>query len=385
MRILYTHTASLIGGANRMMLSLLGALDRSRFQPLSVLPEPGPMEEELRARDVPYVILDLRPTKRSRLATAQLAAGLAARFVSHRADVLHANDPFTYRLASAVSRLTHVRRICHVHHPDQTAGSMEWAFKTPPHLVLVPSRYVKSKVEEWLEGAGLSERSVLAVGNPIDVDRFRPAADVRATRQALNLDPDALHVSILAALAPHKGHVCFLRMAAIVHRLLPRTQFHVVGSSRSGSRSHAESLTALVSELGLEGAVRLWGFVPDQTAEDLLRASDLFVLPTQEEGFGLSVAEAQACGVPVLTSAIRPLDEVVLDGRSGWLLPPDDHESFAQRAIELLQSEERRREFSVAGRAFIRAHYPADRFAASIMELYERLSSRTNEEGRDQR
>lgn len=370
-RILYTHTASLIGGGNRVMLSLLSALDRSKFEPISVLPEHGPMEDELRRLEVPYFVLDLRPRSRTAAEAARVVGVLAARALRARIGIVHANDPLTYRAASAVLRYAAIKRVCHVHHPDQNAESMRWSFKVPPHLVLTPSGYVQRLVREWV---GTRDASAIhQVGNPIDVDRFTPAQDIEALRRALNLDPHARHVSILAALTPHKGHVCFLQMARLVLETLPGTVFHIVGSAKTGDKSHAERLPALASELGISHAVRFWGFVPDRIAEDLLRASDLFVLPTKEEGFGLSIAEAQACAVPVLTSSISPLDEVVDNGRSGWLIEPNDHEEFARLAIDLLGSDELRHRFGAAGRAFIVDRYRSDVFARRVMDLYGRL------------
>jgi glycosyltransferase involved in cell wall biosynthesis len=87
----------------------------------------------------------------------------------------------------------------------------------------------------------------------------------------------------------------------------------------------------------------------------------------------LSIAEAQACAVPVLTSSISPLDEVVDNGRSGWLIEPNDHEEFARRAIDLLGSDELRHRFGAAGRAFIVDRYRSDVFARRVMDLYGRL------------
>jgi glycosyltransferase involved in cell wall biosynthesis len=101
-------------------------------------------------------------------------------------------------------------------------------------------------------------------------------------------------VNITAALTPHKGHVCFLRMARQVLNHIPGTTFHIVGSVQSGEAGYAEQLHGLAADLGIANRVTFWGFLSDPMARDLLRASDVFVLPTREEGFGLSVAEAQA-------------------------------------------------------------------------------------------
>jgi glycosyltransferase involved in cell wall biosynthesis len=371
-RILYTHTASWIGGGNKVLLNLFESLDRSRFQPISVLPEPGPMESELRRLEVPYFILDLRPGNRSRMALAWQMVRLAGRRLQVRPDILHANDPYTYRGATQIMPWNRLLRICTIYHPGQSAGALEWALKTAPHLIVTCSQFMKQQLAERVRSRASTRLE--AVWLQIDLDWFRPVADVKAAKASLGLDPAGHDVSILAALAPHKGHICFLRMARQVLDALPRTTFHIVGSSTSGDKEHAAELRRLAAELGIAERVRFWGFVPDEAARNILCASDLFVLPTREEGFGLSVAEAQACQVPVLASAIQPLDEVVDDGRSGYLIPPDDWGQFARRAVELLQAENVRREMGASGRRWVHNRFGRQAYVGRMMDLYEEVA-----------
>jgi glycosyltransferase involved in cell wall biosynthesis len=211
-----------------------------------------------------------------------------------------------------------------------------------------------------------------AVYNPVDAQWFRPTADVRTLRARLGLNPDVNHISVLAALTPHKGHACFLRMARLVLRRFPRTTFHVVGGARPGSGGHADSLRRLASRLGVSERIRFWGFVGDGLARDILSASDVFVLPSREEGFGLSVAEALACQVPVLVSRLPVFDEVVGHGRTGYLIDSDNYEEFARRAVELLGSATTRKRMGLAGRESVLKRFDKQAFARRMMALYDR-------------
>ncbi len=371
MRVLYTHTASLIGGGNKVLLRLFEGLDRARFQPVSVIPEPGPLEKELRRLEVPYFILDLRPARWGILSAPGMAIRLTLQVLRYRCRFLHANDPCTYRVAAAAARLVSLFRICHIHHPGQTPESLGWSLKYRPELILTPSNFMRDQVV----GALGDEATIRteAVWNPIDIDWFSPGPDALQLKTQLGLKPDGRDVIILGALAPHKGHACFLRMAERVLRRVPKARFHIVGSAKTGSEIYAKELEQLARNLGISGQTRFWGFVNDKQARDLLRMSDLFVLPSKEEGFGLSVAEAQACQVPVLTSAIRPLDEVVDDSRTGYLIPPEDHEQFAHRAIELLESEDTRRKMGEAGRSWVLSRFSGRAHVDRIMSLYQEI------------
>jgi glycosyltransferase involved in cell wall biosynthesis len=172
-------------------------------------------------------------------------------------------------------------------------------------------------------------------------------------------------------------------MAREVLNHIPGTTFHVVGGVQNGEASYAEQLHGLASDLGIASRVTFWGFLPDPMARDLLCASDLYVLPTREEGFGLSVAEAQACEVPVLTSAIEPLDEVVDAGHTGYLIDPEDFSTFAVRAIALLENEPERKSMGQAGRRWVVERFGKQAWSAKIQCFYDEVMQGTHPSARD--
>jgi glycosyltransferase involved in cell wall biosynthesis len=361
------------GGGNKVLLSLFESLDRSRFRPTSVLPAAGPLERSLDDLGIPHFVADLRPSGRGRMATFASTSQLAFECRRRGIGLVHANDPVTYRITSLAAALCGLRRICHIHHPSLDPPSLAWSFKRPPDLVLTPSDFMRRQVLGFLaEGTTIR---VETAWNPIDADWFRPAENIASLRTELGLASSEYHVNITAALMPHKGHVSFLQMAREVLDRIPQTTFHIGGSDRSGDAQHAERLHRLAAELQISNRVKFWGFVPDPMVRDLLRASDLFVLPTREEGFGLSVAEAQACEVPVLTSAIEPLNEVVDDGRTGCLIQPDDVATFAERAIALLENREGRQAMGRAGRQWVVSRFSKPAWAATVGGFYDELLS----------
>jgi glycosyltransferase involved in cell wall biosynthesis len=368
-RIVYAHASAIVGGGNRVLLRLIDRLDRRRYTPISVVPEPGPLVVELEQRGVTCILREIRADRLSAAGQVTAASQLAFQLWRHAPALLHANG-IPYRVAAYAT--AGARRICHVHHPIQSDDGLRWVLSRRPHAVITPSRLVRDGVAAALSKAHRVV-PIQVVHNPIDTDWFRPAADVRATRVGLQLDSDTQHVSILGALAPHKGHDCFLRMARRVLDALPRTQFHVVGDEMEHDPRHGAAIRRLAGELGIAARVRFWGTVSDQAARDLLCASDLFVLPTKEEGFGLVVAEAQACEVPVLTSAIRPLDEVVDDGRTGYLLDPGNDAAFAEHAVRLLRDGSAVRVLGRAGRQLVQERFGEDRYAKRMTSLYDDL------------
>lgn len=154
----------------------------------------------------------------------------------------------------------------------------------------------------------------------VDTDRFRPSADRAALRERLGWHPDDRVLLTVRRLAPRMGVSVLLRALARLAPDHPRLRLVVVGDGFLRPDLEAES-----AELGMAGRAEFRGRVDDQTLEDLYRAADLFVLPTQAyEGFGMVTLEALAAGTPVVATPagaspeiLRPLDPALVAGDVG--------------------------------------------------------------------
>jgi N-acetyl-alpha-D-glucosaminyl L-malate synthase BshA len=119
-------------------------------------------------------------------------------------------------------------------------------------------------------------------------------------------------------------------------------------------------------ELGISGMIHSVG--AQEEVVPLLSVSDLFLLPSAQESFGLAALEAMACEVPVIASRVGGLPEVIEDGISGFLHPPDALDDMAASAIALLTDPERHRAMAKAACRRVRLHFCAD----LIVPVYER-------------
>jgi N-acetyl-alpha-D-glucosaminyl L-malate synthase BshA len=151
-----------------------------------------------------------------------------------------------------------------------------------------------------------------------------------------------------------------IRIFARVRRAIPSTLV-MIGDGPERADAERES-----RDLGVERDVRFLGRI--DTVAPLLQASDLFLLPSQSESFGLAALEAMACGVPVVGSRAGGLPELIQDGVSGVLEPPGSVEAMARRAAEILREPARHAEMRRAALERAR-HYAAD----AIVPRYEAL------------
>lgn len=138
----------------------------------------------------------------------------------------------------------------------------------------------------------------------------------------------------------------------------------------AGDGPQRKETEAEAERLGVAGDVLFLGKI--DAVADLLRAADLYLLPSSTESFGLSALEAMACGVPVIGSQVGGLGEVVVDGTTGYLAPVGDVEQMAMRAVELLADSNKLSAFREAAASRAAMFYP-DRVVSLYEAMYQRL------------
>lgn len=201
------------------------------------------------------------------------------------------------------------------------------------------------------------------IPNGIDADAFAATAHRGRLRAELGLPPDRLVVSLVGEVCRRKGQAVLLDAVA---------KLRADGAARdavfliAGEGSARAELEARAAAHGLaDGTVRFLGFRDD--VPDLLADTDLLVLPSFEEGFPNTLLEGMALGLPVVSTPVDGIPELVVDGVTGVLTPPGDAPALATAIGALLGDAARRRALGEAGRARVRAEF-AD---AKLMDAVE--------------
>jgi glycosyltransferase involved in cell wall biosynthesis len=156
----------------------------------------------------------------------------------------------------------------------------------------------------------------------------RPAVEVDTER------PRALRVAYLGRLEPYKNVDVMLRAMAQLADRFPQAEILVIGRG-----SAQRELEALARELGIAGRTRFTGFVSDEERNELLLSSRVCVCPSEKEGWGLTVIEANATGTPVVATDAPGLRDSVRDGETGFLAPTRSVEAFAEHIGRLLDDD----------------------------------------------
>lgn len=224
---------------------------------------------------------------------------------------------------------------------------------------------VSEGIKKVLIAGGIKEENLAVVRDGIDVDYFHRQPSEQSLYKKFNLNPSKPIVGIIAALAPHKDYPNFLQAAYLVHQKLPEAQFLIVGEG-----DEEKKIKELAKRLGVEGIVIFAGFRSDIPA--VLSLLDIFVLASYLEGMGQALVEAMAIGLPIVATNVGGIPDVVVDGVSGFLVPPRQPEKLAEKIVELLQDKGKRKSFAEAGMKRA-AEFNKQKMATETEKIYKQV------------
>ncbi len=215
-------------------------------------------------------------------------------------------------------------------------------------------------------GVGRREQFV-TIASGVELGRFTSVGQEEALRakEELALPSHAPLIGSVGRLEPIKGYRYFLEAAALVLRSYPEAYFLLAGDGRERSE-----LSDRAQALGIGERFCLLGWRDD--VPSLLKAMDLFVIPSLNEGMGRSAVEAMAAGLPVVASRVGSLPEVVAHGDTGLLVPPADPEALASAILSLLKDPRGRRAMGERARAAVDP-YSVEIMVERIEALYREL------------
>jgi glycosyltransferase involved in cell wall biosynthesis len=215
--------------------------------------------------------------------------------------------------------------------------------------------------------AGVPASKVRIIRNAARADAFRTAdSAVRRTMEALVPQPGRQIVLAAGRLSPDKGfHILIDAIPAVLARA-PEARWMICGDG-----TQRGELERQVRDAGLLGVVAFAGFRDD--LDQWMPNADLFVLPSFTEGLPNVLLEAHAAGVPVVATAVGGTPELVLDGETGLLVPPDDPAALADRMTQLLADTALRRRMSQAARTRVREQFTFEVQAQAYVDLFDEL------------
>ena len=223
---------------------------------------------------------------------------------------------------------------------------------------------ISRAIGELLARAGVTQNKIRCIPSGIDPGKFsaivnsRPAAD------------DAFVVGCLAALEDRKGHRYLFEAAALLKMHGLNVRYAIAGD---GSRR--AQLEADVARLGLIDQVRFLGFITDPLG--FFASVDLLAMPSLYEGLGVAALEAMAAGRPVVATRVGGLPESVVDGTTGFLVPPRNPAALAEAITKFIQSPSLAQKMGSSGRERVRQQFSLEHMAKENESYYYELVGRS--------
>jgi Glycosyltransferase len=360
-----------VGGAERLVVHLVEHLSRERFAPVCICLE-SPLgthyEARVRASGAPLYFLG-----KGAGASGSVLRQLNALFRQYRPAVAHTH---IIGLNYAYPLMLRYRTPARVHTVHNLA-QREMGVRVGAWVRMLAFRYrfggvvpvavadeVRASIQQLY---GYPDPPLIPNGIP--TDEYAPNPDTRAQwRQAHGIEPHATVLTHVGRFAPPKNHALLVEAFAQVCADAPLYLLLVGGGELENA------VREQVAGLGLQERVRFLGVRAD--VADILRASDVFVLSSRVEGNPMSVMEAMAAGLPVVSTAVGGVPELVREGVTGLLVPSEDAGALAHAMHALVDDPVRRQAMGAAARQHAVAHFDIRHTVRMYEELYESLLRR---------
>jgi glycosyltransferase involved in cell wall biosynthesis len=347
-----------VGGSENHLRALLPELLHFGWEPDVLIPSPSPTAVQPLADDLARTC--------GKVTVVRMPLDLSPALILRIARSVRSHD---YRLVHS-----------HLVHADWHAAAVAAAARRVP---LVSTKHNEDAFRK-LRGFRAVERAaenrcaeIIAISESLRRFTLRftpPRCPVTTVRYGLEVPPrppqrdseaDNPILLTVARLVQQKGLDVLIRTMPRILEAVPGVQLLIAGEGPERG-----ALELLVRDLRLEGRVMLLGHRND--ADELMRRAWVMVHPARWEGFGLVLLEAMRMGLPIVATEVSAIPEIVVDGATGRLVPPDDASALAEAVVTMLDDEAFRRAAAARGFERLAEHFSPVRMARETAEVYER-------------
>jgi glycosyltransferase involved in cell wall biosynthesis len=361
-KILMSESTTGMGGQElAVLLQCQGLLKRGHEVRLVLEPASALHDMAVR-RGLPVEAVSM---KRRRYAGAILA--FRRLLIRQQPAILHVNSSRDSWIGSLAARLMPNRpgvvRTRHISNPLKNSPTTRLLYRRLFDAVIVTGGELTRRA--LVERDGLSAARVHAFPIGVDVNEFCPGAPDHDLRAELGVDRSHRLVGIISYLRAYKGHEYFIEAAARVLARRRDVVFLIVGEGPLEG-----VLRDLIARRGIGDTVRMLGF-----REDLLnvfRSLDAFVIPTVEaDTIPQVLMQALAVGLPVVSTMVGSIPDVIADGETGFIVPPKDPDRLAERIERLLDDAGLAEKVGRSGCRLVRERYSLDAMLAKLEGVYD--------------
>lgn len=360
MNILILGTHFRTGGITSYCLTLIKEL-RAAGHKVIVVTGGGNCVEDLEALGVLHIKMNLRTKSELSLKLLLALPRLKRIVLEENIDVIHSQTRVTQVLGHWLSRATGRPMVTTCH----GFFKPKWGRRLLPcwgEKVIAISKAVRAHL---LEDFHVPEEQIALIPNGVDVHRFKSvSAEKREElRHQWNVSRNPV-IGIIARLSSVKGHTYLIQAMPYLVKHFPNLKCLIVGEG-----AMERELKKQVARLDLEDNVLFYKVI-HHTA-NMLPIFDVFVMPSLQEGLGLSAMEAQAAALPVVASRVGGLPDLIEDGETGLLVEPQNASALAEAILKLLNDPGLAKRIGRRAQSFIETHCGSEKTAQETLRIYE--------------
>lgn len=281
-------------------------------------------------------------------------------------DIIHTHSAYPDSFAVSLFGKRDFKLITTIHSGD-LYGVNERSFCAPfirrglkeSNLIIVVSNKVKEVI---LKFEPVTNITVIHNGINLGTQEVSLPTEIR------NIIKDKIVIVTVGSLNMKKGHAYVIKALKILIKKYPRIIYLIVGDG-----PEKENLTKLVKQLDLEDYVYFSGALPHATAMSVIKNSDIFILPSWDEGFGIVYLEAMLYGKCVIGSKGEGADDIITDGQDGLLIQKRDASAIVRSFTRLIENPEERRKIGDLGEKKVIRFFLTGHQIKKTLDLYHKL------------
>jgi 1,4-alpha-glucan branching enzyme len=244
--------------------------------------------------------------------------------------------------------------------------SSEKKLMTRSDALVAVSMYTK---KELIEFYGIEEDKIQVIYNGVDMQKFNPNKNKASLRREIGLEEKQKIVLFVGRFYRRKGLTTLLQSIPKVVQKFRDVKFVISGE---GSKQNKTKLIRMARKLRIQNSILFLGYFPDEKLPDLYAASDIFVLPALYENFPFAILEAQSTGLPVISTKVGGIPELIIDKKTGLLFDPENSEQLVEEITALLQNPQFAEEIGTRGRRRIKEKFNWSLITKEVVDLYSK-------------
>jgi 1,4-alpha-glucan branching enzyme len=225
---------------------------------------------------------------------------------------------------------------------------------------------------ELLQYYKVKEDKIRVIHNGVDTNKFQPASDKSKAKEELGFDPDDTAILSVGRLYARKGLFTLIESMPAVVRRFPRAKFIISGKGQS---DEMKKLVAHAQKLGVRDRIVFTGYYPDRKLPRLYQAADVFAFSTFYENLPFAVLEALSTGLPVVTTRVGGIPEMIEDGRNGFLVQPFNSRELEDRILYFLEHPGAASEIAFLARRIIEERFDWRLIVKKVLKVYDEALS----------